>query len=597
MNVKKLLLSAGAIAMLSVQAGLSDLAGEFRDGQCFLQWKESGLAADTRLSVWSSDKPITKENISKAVKVASYLNLNSARDWWLNPDSFVIGRSKKAKGEEIFAGNVADVGAQATNKGFVIKDGGKPISPDGGLHVHTPCAKLAGKRYFAVAAHKGMSDEVLEVVSTSAPIEVKEGKAAPIRLKGSLKRGSAKGMPLVISLHGRGGGVGVDKKGNPVGTHIIFSDRSFAWREGIPFKFDAGIDRRSKILTISLNDRIWVGRKLTKKESRDSRDYVPAISTFWLGYNVNIAKSNEGPKFAWDNYTERYILHIVKWAQEYLGADVNRTYVTGGSMGGTGTVQMVLHYPEVFAAGKALVPIYAFNYKCFNPKDRGTAWRMTCSIGPFSKKKPALMPDGTDIVDYTDGAKFMSKAAVDMPPLLATNGRKDASIPWVNNPDFYRAANKGRQMFQVYWNNGNHGMSSQCPKDFISNKELFRYRLNESFPAFSNSTDNKNYGNGDAKDGDLTGWINRGFDWKVIADTPERYEITVSVKHKDIKYPVVSDMTIRRRQQFKPAKGADVQVSVNGKTSTVKIDENGLLTISDINFADGKPVKVVCTVK
>ena len=472
MSLKKTLLFLSVLgAVFAVQAGLSDLKGTFRNGQLFLQWNEEGLAPDTRLSVWSSDKPITKENISGAVKVAGMLNLNSARDWWLDPDSFVIKRSKKAKGEEIFAGNVADVGDDGKNRGFVISDGGKPIPANGGLHVHTPCAKLAGKRYYAVAVHKGASDKVLELAATAEPIAVTAGKSAPIRLKGNLKRNSAKGMPLIISLHGRGGGVGVDKKGNAVGTHIIYSDRSYAWREGIPFKFSANI-RKDKVLFISLNDRIWAGRKLTKQESTDSRDFVPAISTFWLGYNVNIANSNKGPKFVWDNYTERYILHIIKWAQEYLGADVNRTYITGGSMGGTGTVQMVTHFPEVFAAGRALVPIYAFNWDIYGTKGRGTAWRMTCSIGPFTKNNPAVMPNGTDLVEYTNGAKNMSTAAVDMPPLMATNGRRDASIPWVNNPKFYRGANDGRQMFQVYWNDGNHGMSRDVPRDFINEKQL-----------------------------------------------------------------------------------------------------------------------------
>lgn len=593
---KLLLLSVGAALTLTAQADLSELKGEFRNGQLFLQWKEANLAKDTRLSVWSSDKPITANNISKAVKIADMLNLNSARDWWLDPDSFVIKRSKKAKGEEIFAGNVADVGAENKLRGFIIKDGGKTISPDGGLHVHTPCAKLAGNRYYAVAAHKGADSKVLEMTATAAPIKVTEGKAAPIRMRGRLTRNSAKGMPLVIRLHGRGGGVGVDRKGNPVGSHIIFSDRSFAWREGIPFKFSASISK-DKVLNISLNDRVWIGRKLDKSESKDSRDYVPAISTFWLGYNVNISKSNRGPKFVWDNYTERYIIHIVKWAQEYLGADVNRTYITGGSMGGTGTVQMVTHFPEVFAAGRALVPIYAFNWKTAKPKDRGSAWRMACSIGQFTAKNPAVMPDGKDLVEYTDGALNMNRPAVDMPPLLATNGRKDNSIPWINNPPFYRAANEGRQMFQVYWNNGNHGMSSQVPKDFITEKEMMRYRLNESFPAFSNFSDNKKCGNGDAADGDITGWINRGVNWKVISDTPERYEITLSAKHKDIKYPASADVTIRRRQQFKPAKGAVVTVTVNGKKSSVKIDNDGLLTIKGVTFADSKAVKVVCTVK
>ena len=98
MNLKKLLLSAGgAIDMATAHAGVENLTGEFRNGQLFLQWKESNLAADTRLSVWSSDAPITRENVTKAVKIGSMLNLHSARDWWLDIDSFIVKRSKSAK--------------------------------------------------------------------------------------------------------------------------------------------------------------------------------------------------------------------------------------------------------------------------------------------------------------------------------------------------------------------------------------------------------------------------------------------------------------------------------------------------------------------
>ena len=590
--MKKLLWMIGMVSAVTLSAGVENLTGVFRNGQLFLQWKESGLASDTRLSVWKSESPITKENVSKAVKVASLLNVNSARDWWLDPDSFVIARSKKAKGEEIFAGNVTDVGEQKKKvRGFVIENNGKPIPANGGLHVHTP--EKAGKFYFAVTTHKGFADEITGFTASASAIECGEGKSTPINFKGKFAKDCAKGLPLVISLHGRGGGVGVDKNGNEVGNHIIFSDSNVAWREGIPFKFTVAI-KSGKELTISLNDRIWVGRKLTRKESRDPRDYVPAISTFWLGYNVNIAKSNVGPKFVFDNYTERLIIHIAKWAQDYLGADKNRTYIHGGSMGGTGTVQMVTHFPEFFAAGFAQVPIYAFTWK---GGKKNSAWRMTCSVGEFTEKNPARLLDGTDLLDYIDGAKNIGKAAVDMPPLLATNGRNDNSIPWVNNPPFFRAANEGRQMFTVFWNNGNHGMSRQTPKDFARYAQMMRYKLNESFPAFSNLSDNKNYGNGDSKDGDIIGWVNRGINWKVIADTPERYEIVLSVKHPEIKYPVTSDVTIRRRQQFKPAKGTAVNVVINGKKSSAVIDNDGLLTIKNITFANANNVKVVCTVK
>lgn len=590
--MKKSILISVLAASISVSAGISGLNGEYRNGQVFLRWQEHKVGKTMRLKVWSSASPITRDKLNQAKNIASHLNVNSALDWWLDPDSFLRARSNAAKSEEIFAGNVTDTGKQRQIvRGFVIKDGGKPIAPSGGLHVHTPSPAQQGKRYFAITLHKGFSDEVIGFSATDKPIEVGPGKASPIRISGTLGKDSAKNMPLVIRLHGRGGGVGVDAAGRPNGTHVIYVDRNLAWREGIPFKFAAMIKKGK--LEIALFDRIWTGRKLTRAESSDNRDYVPAIATFWLGYNTNIAISNKGPEFRWDNYTERYILHIIRWAQEYLGADKNRTYITGGSMGGTGTVQMVTHFPEIFAAARACVPIYAFNWKKMDKKTKPNAWRMSCSIGFFSKKNPARLPNGMDLVEYTDGAKNIARPEIDMPPLLATNGRNDASIPWINNPPFYRAANAARQMFCVYWNNGPHGMTRQVPADFVSEADMFRFRLNESYPAFSNYSDDRNPGNGSPADGDLIGWINRGFKWENIVDTPQRYEITVSAAYKGIKYPVNCDITIRRRQNFKFAPGTVINVSVNGSSSTVKIDEHGLLTVKNVRFESSAPVKLI----
>ncbi len=588
--MKKLLSLLMAGSAIALCAGISDLEGEYRNGQVFLRWKEDGLDPKTRLCVWSSDAPITEANVAKATRIAAHLNLNSAVDWWLDPYSFFTRRSKKAKSEEIFAGNVSEGKQKKTVRGFVIKEGGRPISAKGGLHVHTPKASQEGKRYYAVTAHNGFADKVTGFTATKAAVTVGKGKALPIRLNGKLTQNSAKGLPIIIRLHGRGGGSGVARNGKAIGSHILFSDDTFAWREGIPFKFTAVIQQGA--LNIILNDRIWIGRKLSRKESWDSRDNVPAIATFWMGYNTNIAKSNRGPKFQWDNYTERMILYVARWAQDYLGGDKNRTYITGGSMGGSGTVQMVTHFPEFFAAGRAMVPVYAYTWKktlSFNP----SCMRMQCSIGPFTADNPAVMPDGTKLEDYGDGAKNIGRAAIDMPPLLATNGRMDGSIPWANNPPFYKAANDARQMFSVFWNNGPHGMSKDAPAGFITEAAMLRYKLNESYPAFSNSSDNRNYGNGDNKDGDLEGWINRGFDWKDIVDRKDRYEITLSVNYSGIKYPVTSDVTIRRRQNFKFAPGTQIKVSVNGKDSTVTIDKDGLLTVEKVTFADNKPVKVV----
>ena len=593
MVMKKVLMGVTVMGMLSGWGGLSDLTCEYRNGQIFLRWREENLPPDARLSVWSSAEPITARNLDRAEKVASLLNPGSARDWWLDVDSFVVRRSEAARAEEIFAGRVADVGAgKKAETGFVIADDGAPIDPAGGLHVHTPKPHQTGSRYFAVTWHRGTGTEVMG--STAAgPVAVGPGKVNAIRIAGRLDRSRTEGRPLVVYLHGRGGGVGVDSRGNAVGTHMIFADSTLAWREGIPFKFTVEVRPDGAVWAV-LCDRTWIGRRLSREESLDDRDYVPAIASFWLGYNRNIGESNLGPDFSWDNYTERVVLHIIRWIQETLGTDPARTYCYGGSMGGSGTVQLVTHYPEVFAAAYALVPVYSYTWERMPkfPNLEPSVSRMQCSIGQFKATDKVVMPDGRDLLDYGSGTKNIDRPAVDMPPLFATNGRRDMSIPWVNNPPFYRAANRARQAFAVNWNNGGHGGPIAAS---VSMEQLFRYRMDRAFPAFSNSSDNRDYGDGDPDAGDLVGWINRGMQWSDVKDEPDRFAMTLRAAHDDMKYPVVCDVTFRRRQKFRFAPGTEIRVSVNGETRRTVIDADGLLTVEKVVFPSADPVKIVCT--
>ena len=595
---------AGLMAAGCCKAGISDMTAEFRNGQVFIQWKENKLPAGARLAVYSSTSPITAENFKKCTLLADMINPASSTDWWLDINNFVIKRTKAMIADEPFAGNVGSAGKKGVSeRGFVISDLGKPVAPGNGLHVHTPGKDQTGMRYYAAAAvNKG---EVCGFTALAKPVMVKEGKSYPITISGKkLGKDSCRGLPLFVMLHGRGGGAGVDNKGNALGTHIIYVPRTLAWREGIPFKFR--VIKGKNDVTIIPSDRIWIGRKMSTAEISDGRDKVKAVSTFWMGYNTNIARSIKGPEFVCDNYTERLLLYMVRWAQEYLGTDPAATYITGGSMGGTGAVQMATHYPEVFAAVAALVPVYSYTWLT-NPRSKSGAvqatsgnsmTRIRCSAGKFTKKNPAVMPDGRKLEDYLNGAANINRPAVDITPILATNGRQDSSIPWVNNPPFYRAANEARQAFSVYWNNGKHGMSSSAPKDMknaYSRAGLLRYRLDKSYPAFSNCSSNRNYGNGDPSDGDPAGWINRGFSWKIIADTAQKYEIEIRAAYPGLTYPVTSDVTFRRRQMFKFPAGTVLKAAVNGKQTTVAIDKHGLLTIEKVTFNNSDPVRITIT--
>jgi len=156
---------------------------------------------------------------------------------------------------------------------------------------------------------------------------------------------------------------------------------------------------------------------------------------------------------------------------------------------------------------------------------------------------------------------------------------------------------QARQALYVFWNNGDHGMSTQRPKDFnISLSPLYAFATNRPFLAISNNSDNKNPGNGDAKDGDLIGWINRGFSTSDIQESEKAISATVKLEHPEVTYPVTADLTFRRRQKFRPAPGTLLAVSVNGKASALKMPADSLLTIP-VCFEDASAVTVTVSLK
>ena len=598
---KTLTILASALLGSTVHAGISGLTAQYRNGQVFLQWQESGLSPKARLTVWGSAEPITEQNFSRAEKLADLLNANSARDWWRDVSSFLVQRSQEQKSEEIFAGKIArrKTGSPSV-QGFVIEDGGKTIPADGGLHVHTPMTPAeTGKRYYAVSCQD--QGKPAGFTALAKPVEVSLAPAQAIRIAGpTMERGCGKGRPLVVVLHGRGGGVGVDPKGRAVGTHLFFSDRTLGWREGLPFKFTVNLHSRPDRVEVVFCDRVWIGRTMTKKEYSDSRDAVKAISTFWMGYSPRIAESLLGPDFRCDNYTERLLIRLIRWVKDYFQTDPAAVYITGGSMGGTGAVQLATHFPEEFAAVSANVPIYSYTWKPSQVGGNTSAWRIQCSAGKFTQKNPARMPDGTDLLQYLDGARNIARPGIDMPPVFACNGRKDKSMPWANNPPFFRAADQARQFLSVYWNDGAHGMARQMPDDVkrgMERSSLFRFRLDASYPVFSGCSDNRNYGAGGIEDGDITGWMNRGIKWKTLADEPGCYRIRLSISHPEIRYPVTADVTIRRRQKFLPQPGETVQVKISGQASEVKIGADGLLTLPQVRFPNNRALEIELTRK
>ncbi|MBN2288730.1 MAG: hypothetical protein JXQ83_05310, partial [Candidatus Glassbacteria bacterium] len=248
---------------------------------------------------------------------------------------------------------------------------------------------------------------------------------------------------------------------------------------------------------------------------------------------------------------------IVSWAADYFGYDTDRVVLEGGSMGGCGGLSWGLRHPELFSAVIARVPLVGY----FTAEWGGSEKRLTTFCGPLDRP----CSDGASLRTRMDSRTVLAAAdsqGTDLPLLVISNGRRDASIPWRPNPRYYRTLNRSRQGFIAGWDNGVHSdcMDGAHPwfLKWQDPEYLLRLSLKESFPAFSNYSLDSDPGDGDPEDGDITGYLNFGLEWKDIVDEEERYAATVFIAAGDPVLPATVDVTLRRLQRFMPEPGEKV---------------------------------------
>lgn len=557
------------LALLALNAAhaagpVSELKATARDGQVFLTWKEAETPEGTTFNVYLAGSPIS--DVAKATRIGHHIERHSARDWWEDPASF---KKDEKPGAPV---------------GFRIQNGGERLDPAGGLFVHTVRKGARGKLFFAVTCSDAAWREDAQIVAGENSL--RDGVAAeaaeiqPIwQGKGAPTAGDAgKGKGLWLNLHAKGGVVGGME-------WLAFGDATMGWREGLPFKFSVRVEADKVV--VRPTDRVWINRP--HNEASDGG--TPAIWTFWFGYNSKIYDRKLMAKGVPTNYTERRNLWILDWVRRRFQPDMNCWYCSGSSMGGCGTVSFGWRHPELFAALHAHVPIVSYTY--LGAKGSATRLEPSCWTGFIP---PTLKTsDREPLLERMNSVKFAAEAKDDLPFLFMIHGRQDASIPWQNNPPFYRALSKARQPFAVYWDNGIHSTSGKdAPADVKAWLERFRrFRLHESVPAFTNTSSDRNPGNGDPADGDIIGWMNRGMDWKEIEDTPDRYAITVTADYPGIEYPVRTDVTLRRLQRFKAKPGEKFSVRIgNGAPTSIAADARGLLTFAGVTIPSRDGVRV-----
>lgn len=324
-------------------------------------------------------------------------------------------------------------------------------------------------------------------------------------------------------------------------------------------------------------------------------------NTIWHGYHsaFDLATGDGVPDSGIViDYTVRRMVWTLDWVLRRFPIDTTRVYAAGGSMGGVGAVFLGLACPSRIAALLVTTPKFDFSIiddpNTLNAYNTGGTERIQSDRlwGTVETNLPSS--SGLPIYDRLN-AGFMARYVrrTDLPFMITFNGKNDYIVGWLEKIGFYNAMQESRHGGIFFFDSRSHGGGTREWLPEQVNDVLYRYRLDQSYPAFSYALCNDNPGDGHATDGDTYGTINGHLAWDSdIVDTVDRYEITVRLVNLTSIYGTETppestrvDVTLRRLRLFDPHTHASFLVENRDTTGTtiesteISPDTSGLLTI------------------
>ncbi|HEX4145647.1 MAG TPA: prolyl oligopeptidase family serine peptidase [Pirellulales bacterium] len=252
---------------------------------------------------------------------------------------------------------------------------------------------------------------------------------------------------------------------------------------------------------------------------------------------------------------EKRVIDTVQWVIQNYEIDPNRVYLSGNSMGGSGTLGIGMRHGDVFAAIKANVPagIEHVSDRMYFP--------------------PQAVPDNVKLPD---------------PPVAI-----DYSAPndhWSEGHErFIQAMNDRKYALYCYWGPFGHANNSaeiMKVNDLIDSLDWLNIKKNEAYPVFTNATSNSKLPWPDDLKSTAAGQVNAFFRWKNVSDSAEKVELSlylVSAAQLKTRFEIPqeasADVTLRRLQSFQLKPGDTFRWTFGTAQGEGKADVNGLITI------------------
>ena len=324
-------------------------------------------------------------------------------------------------------------------------------------------------------------------------------------------------------------------------------------------------------------------------------DYLPTgdFSSFYFGYEANydIEQPLNFPRTDGGvvvDFTEQRVMFLLDWAHQTMPHDPQRVYAMGVSMGGSFAFFLAWHHPDKIAGALSVIPKICLAYRPdVFPELRTSLDRMW---GSPEIDLPTTA--GERVFQWMDGREQSRiERHRGSAPIVAFAGINDNIVGWAEKVAYFKSMEANRAGGAWFWDERGHYTPHEQTAWFpmMASRQLYKYTLDHSYPAFSNCSTNGNPGNGDPTTADPIGNINGAVDWdeRTLDELWLRWDATLLTRPLVTQDGILGaaesltvDVTPRRLQRFIVAEHVPYRYEVR-RLGSATIIQTGLVTPDD----------------
>lgn len=235
--------------------------------------------------------------------------------------------------------------------------------------------------------------------------------------------------------------------------------------------------------------------------------------------------------------SEHRLNALVNWAKAtQTNIDWSRFVLTGGSMGGWGTLTYGIRRAHLFPA------IYPDRPRWSN--NGGVGWVDVADFNAGYSGWPVSTPllltpedGGTSYADHLNIIAYVSNTANKVPWVGWCIGRQDGFASFDDSIAAVNAMRAAKRGFAFEWNNGNHG-SGPWLDNILASYPFGTFQLGKGYPLFTNHSGDQD------PNVDLVGGINLGLSFRNVVESASSWscEVTSILGARTVTVEPISDV-------------------------------------------------------